>query len=255
MTALYDLRERTALITGGAQGIGFGIALELARAGSRVLIANRDLQKANSAAKRIMDLTAGQASALSIDVTDAQSVRQCVEAAIDQCHGIDVLVNNAGIHCENIKQVSTTEHFDRCLDVNLLGAWRVSQAIVPHFKARKGGRIINIASINGRRPWAGTPAYSASKAALINLTQSLAITLGADRINVNAVCPGGIITAMAEAFKRDRPNILIEIVRSRTLKRVLQPEDIGLAVVFFASSQAQHITGQSLNVDCGSVMS
>jgi NAD(P)-dependent dehydrogenase (short-subunit alcohol dehydrogenase family) len=164
-------------------------------------------------------------------------------------------VNNAGIHCEKIGQLSTVEHFDKCLDVNLLGIWRMTQALVPHFKAHGGGKVVNIASVNGRKPWADTPAYSASKAAAINLTQSLAITLAPDNINVNAVCPGGVMTAMADAFISERPHIADDIIRARLLKRPLLAEDIGHAVVFFASAMARNITGQSLNVDGGYVLS
>ena len=129
------------------------------------------------------------------------------------------------------------------------------QALLPHLKNQGGGKIINIASINGRKPWIDTPAYSASKAALINLTQSLASQLGASSINVNAVCPGGVMTPMADAFKQDKPTLSEGIINARVLKRELLPEDIGRAVVFLASPQARNITGQSLNVDGGTVMS
>ena len=136
-----------------------------------------------------------------------------------------------------------------------MGIWRMVVGLVPHFKTHKSGNIINIASINGRTPWADTPAYSASKAAAINLTQSLAINLGSENINVNAVCPGGVMTAMAEHFSQNKEELLRDIVDERVLKRVLSPEDIGHAVVFFASSGAKNITGQSLNVDGGCVLS
>jgi NAD(P)-dependent dehydrogenase (short-subunit alcohol dehydrogenase family) len=250
---MYDLTGQVALVTGAAQGIGFGIALELARAGSYVVIADRDLPKAGTAAEEIKRQGL-EASASSLDVTDEASVRACVQTAIQRLSRIDILVNNAGIHCEKLGQLSTMEHFDKCFGVNLFGVWRITRELLPHFKAQGSGKIINIASINGRKPWADTPAYSASKAAVINLTQSLAITLGADRINVNAVCPGGVMTAMADQFKQERPNIGEGIIRSRLLKRALLPEDIGRAVVFFASPQARNITGQALNVDGGAVM-
>jgi NAD(P)-dependent dehydrogenase (short-subunit alcohol dehydrogenase family) len=139
--------------------------------------------------------------------------------------------------------------------VNLLGVWRVTQALVPHLKTQGGGKIVNIASINGRKPMVGAPGYSASKAALMNLTQSLATELAAYNINVNAVCPGGVMTAMADLFKPDMPDIGEAIIQSRLLKRELLPEDIGYAVVFLASAQARNITGQALNVDGGCVLS
>lgn len=251
---MSDLSGYVALITGGAQGIGRGIALEMARAGSRVVIANRNLEKANTTADDMRKM-GHEVIASYLDVTNEESVQSCVQGAIERFSRIDVLVNNAGVHCEKIGQLSTIEHFTRCFDVNLYGVWRMTMALLPHFRAQRGGRIVNIASINGRRPWVDTPAYSASKAALINLTQSLATTLGADNINVNAVCPGGVMTAMADFFKADRPDIQDRILSQRALKRDLLPEDIGRAVVFFASFHARNITGQSLNVDGGTVMS
>jgi NAD(P)-dependent dehydrogenase (short-subunit alcohol dehydrogenase family) len=250
---MYNLSNRVALVTGAAQGIGLGIALELAKAGSRIVVADRDLPKAEGAVAELHN-SGATAIAVAVDVTNAASVNGCVRAALEQFSAVDVLVNNAGIHCEKLGQPSTEEHFHRCLDVNLVGVWRMTQALVPHFKARREGKIINIASIDGRKPWAQTPAYSASKAALINLTQSLAIDLGVHNINVNAVCPGGVMTGMADAFQRDFPALRDHIINSRPLKRALSPEDVGKAVLFFASSHAANITGQALNVDGGAVM-
>jgi 3-oxoacyl-[acyl-carrier protein] reductase len=249
-----SLEDRAALITGGAQGIGRGIALELARAGARVVIADRDLPGAQTAADEMRSL-GHKVAALRVDVTQDASVAECAREAIGQFGRIDILVNNAGIHCEKIGETSTVDQFNRCLDVNLLGVWRMSQALIPHFREQGGGKIVNVASINGRRPWVDTPGYSASKAAVINLTQALAMKLGADNINVNAVCPGGVMTAMADAFTHDRKVFEDELMQSRLLKRPLLPEDIGHAVVFLASPQARSITGQAINVDGGAVLS
>lgn len=251
---VFDVTGRVALVTGAAQGIGLGIALELARAGIRVVMGDRNQQKAQEAIERSEDLAAN-AIACFLDVTEEKSISDTVRAALDQFSRIDILVNNAGIHCERIDQISTVDQFNRCWDVNLLGVWRVTQALLPHFRRNGGGRIINIASVNGRKPMRGAPGYSASKAALINVTQSLAAELGPDNINVNAICPGGVITAMADHFRNDIPDIEESIMRARVLKRELLPEDIGRAVLFFASDYARCITGQALNVDCGSVMS
>jgi NAD(P)-dependent dehydrogenase (short-subunit alcohol dehydrogenase family) len=252
---MYEFTAQCALVTGGAQGIGFGISSELTRAGCQVIIANRNLPKAEAAAAELR-AAGGSASALELDVTNDESVQRCVAEALKRCERIDILVNNAGIHCEHLERVSTIEHFERCFDVNLYGIWRMTQALVPHFKAQGGGKVVNIASINGRKPWVDTPAYSASKAAAINLTQSLASKLAAYNINVNAVCPGGVMTAMADFFWKDKlEEMRQKMIDTRPLKREMKPEDIGYAVVFLASSRARSITGQSLNVDCGMVMS
>lgn len=148
------------------------------------------------------------------------------------------------------------------------------QTIIPHFRAQKSGSIINIASVNGRQPWPYAPAYSASKAALINLTRALAVTLGKDNVNVNAVCPGTVITPMAEElvqrsttlqnegtipndldFLKDLHSLREHVLGLSPLKRSLSAQDVGHAVVFFASPRSQSITGQALNVDCGVLMS
>src|SRR5579862_8197677 len=252
--AMGELSGQMALVTGAAQGIGLAIAMELARAGAQVVVADRDLVKAAAAASQIRESRI-DAIAMNLDVTRDESIHDGVRAALLRFPDLSILVNNAGIHCENTDRVSTIEHFTRCFDVNLFGIWRMSQALAPHFKARGGGKIVNIASINGRKPWAQTPAYSASKAAVINLTQSMAMTLGEANINVNAVCPGGILTAMADAFTQDREAFQQEMIRPRALKRPLSAQDIAHAVVFLASPRARNITGQALNVDGGAVMS
>jgi NAD(P)-dependent dehydrogenase (short-subunit alcohol dehydrogenase family) len=251
---MCSLKGQAALVTGGAQGIGRGIVLELARAGCRVAIADRNLPEARAAADE-MRSSGYEVIALSVDVTDEKAVTDCVDQAVSHFGQIDILVNNAGIHCEKVGEPSTVEQFNRCLDVNLLGVWRMTQALIPHFRQHRMGKIVNIASINGRRPWVDTPGYSASKSAVINLTQALAMKHGSDNINVNAVCPGGVMTAMADAFTNDRKAMEEEMIQSRLLKRPLLPEDIGHAVVFLASPHARSITGQAINVDGGTVLS
>lgn len=249
----FELYGKTAFVTGASQGLGRGIALQLAKAGANVVIADLNYQKATLVVDEIKAL-GPDAIAVECDVTDEKSIKACREASLTHFLQMEILVNNAGIHSEKIDSPSTVEQFNQCLDVNLIGVWRVVQAFIPHFKQQGHGTIINIASVNGRKPWVDTPAYSASKAGVINLTQSLATTLGPDNINVNAVCPGGVITAMADAFTDDRDAMQSRMANARPLKRALSPEDIGKAVVFFASPMARNITGQSLNVDGGVVL-
>jgi NAD(P)-dependent dehydrogenase (short-subunit alcohol dehydrogenase family) len=252
--SMEDLAGKAALVTGGAQGIGLGIVRELARQGSRVVIADRNEEQAHKARDEIVS-TGHEAIAVTLDVTDELSIHRALERVMQRFTRIDILVNNAGIHCEELGKPSTVEHFERCFDVNLYSVWRMVQALLPHFIAQGAGTIINIASIDGRKPWADTPAYSASKAALINLTRSLAAKLGAHGINVKAVCPGGVMTAMADQFTADWHTLADDIIQSRALKRALTAEDIGQTVVFLASARARKITGQALNVDGGTVMS
>jgi NAD(P)-dependent dehydrogenase (short-subunit alcohol dehydrogenase family) len=198
-----------------------------------------------------------------MDVADADSVRAAVEDALRRLPAIHVLVNNAGVVQDRIGMETGEADFDRCYAVNLKGIWNVTTALLPHFRERGGGHIVNIASIAGRRGGAALAPYSASKAAAISLTQSLADALGRDNVNVNAVCPGLLWTPMWEKIEGMlRSDDTLEVVGQRVafdayiqancpLGREQTPEDIGFAVVFLASDEARNITGQSLNVDGG----
>jgi meso-butanediol dehydrogenase/(S,S)-butanediol dehydrogenase/diacetyl reductase len=261
-----DLGNKVALVTGGGQGIGRGIAIELARAGADVIVAQRHTKFAEAVAQEIA-ASGRKAIALPIDVCDESSVSECVESALLQFPRIDILVNNAGVAQENFYGETELATFDLCYEVNLRGAWCVVSRLIPHFRRYGSGKIINISSINGRVGDPQLPAYSASKAALISLTQSLAGILGPDNVNVNAVCPGPIWTAQQENHRRlamRRGEIDATRVNSRefykgfidkiALRRVATPQDVGFAVVFLASENARSITGQALNVDCGMAM-
>lgn len=243
------LSGKTAFVTGAAQGIGFGIATQLARVGCTIVIADLNRDRAQIAADALRQ-DSFQALGLEVDITDDASVEAGVSASINQFGHVDILVNNAGIHVEKVGETSTIDQFRACHEVNLYGAWRTAQAFIPHFRMLGGGRIVNIASTNGQLPWVDTPGYSASKAGMINLTRSMALELGVDNINVNSVCPGSVLTPMADPFFEDKENFLERMVARRAIKRELSPLDIGGAVVFFASELSSMVSGQSLNV-CG----
>lgn len=254
------LDNKVALITGGGRGIGRGIAMMLAAAGADIVIADLNCDNTASVVKEI-EAMGRKALGIQCDVTDTGSIKQGVQAAINYFEHIDVLVNNAGI-CpvedwreENMDQCD--EDMDRCYQLNLKSVWQVSNALIPHFGTLSGGKIINIASPAGRQGSAICPAYSASKAAVINLTQSFAKKLGPDNINVNAICPGLVKTTMTEAYPAlsGNPNFFDDFAKEHTcLKRMVTEEDIAKAVTFLSSSLANNITGQSLNVDGGFVM-
>jgi NAD(P)-dependent dehydrogenase (short-subunit alcohol dehydrogenase family) len=254
---MLDLRGRVALVTGSTRGIGFGIARELARAGGRVVVTGRERDRAGHAAREIEQL-GNEALGLTLDVTDCDSVNKCVAAAIEHFSRIDILVNNAAVFQSRLGLDLDDLGFNRCLDVNITGAWRMVRAIVPHFRDECGGRIVNIASMGGRKGVALAPAYCASKAALINLTQSLAVSLGPYNINVNTVCPAAVPTAMQdeiEALRRAAAAEPLGPPPTRAMAGCLTATDIGRAVAFLASDYASAITGQALNVDLGTVMS
>lgn len=251
---MKPLANKTAFVTGGAQGLGKGIALELAKAGADIIIADLNSDKVESVVMEIKAL-GRDAIAVQLDVTDATAIESGVQQALKHFSKVDILVNNAGIDIEG-PSATTSEQFDLTYAVNTNGVWQVSNALVPHFKANQSGKIINIASIAGRRGQAAVPAYGASKAAVISLTQSLACALGPDNINVNAVCPGVVKTPLTitASESRSAPDLFENYTAVTQLKRDLTAEDIGCAVVFFASEQARNITGQSLNVDGGYCM-
>ena len=254
---MYDLKHRVAFITGGAQGIGRAIAVELAKAGADIVIAQRDINKVADAIEEIKSI-GREALAVQVDVTDKLSIKDGVKKALGQFDTIDILVNNAG-YAESMAEATTLDDLDRCYDVNLKGVWRVTSELVPHFKANKSGKIINISSTAGRIGSAELMAYGASKAALNNLTQSLACELGPYKVNVNAICPALIRTEMSE---KTLPTLGIntsddydKFVKGFTLLNcVLVPEDVANAVVFFASPASNNITGQILNVDGGGLL-
>lgn len=257
------LEGRVAIVTGGGRGIGRGIVQVLSREGASVVIADIDQENAQRTAAEIQQ-AGGKAVVVRVDVTDASSAAAGVAAAIEAFGRMDILVNNAGVAGEHVGGGSiTADDWDACYEVNLKGSWIMSRAAVAHFKGSGGGKIVNIASIAGRRGGAGLAHYCASKAGVISLTQSLARDLGPSNINVNAVCPGLLWTDMwrqlEAAIGHDATPEVVErrrvfdsfIAQNCPLRREQTPEDIGQAVAFFASDEARNITGQSLNVDGG----
>lgn len=249
------LNGKVAIVTGAARGIGRGIALQLARAGVSVCVADLNSASAKHVVDEIGELKR-DAIALELDVTHVESVERCVAQAIERFRHVDILVNNAGVFQRRLGLELNEDGFSECMDVNVTGMWRMVRALVPHLRAQAGGRIINIASVGGRRGVGFAPAYCASKAAVINLTQSLALALSSDNITVNTVCPGAVATAMQEEIKAALRGQSASQCNElpAPLAGPLTADDIGHAVVFFASDCARNITGQALNVDRGELM-
>ncbi len=259
---MIDLSGRVALVTGAGRGIGRGIALALAEAGAEVALADVDLASAEQTAKEV-EARGRRALVVRLDVTDARSVRQGVERALASLGKIDILVNNAGVVPDHLGDAADEADYDRCYQVNQKGIWNVTSALVPHFKQRGEGRIVNIASIAGRKGAGLLAPYAASKAAAISLTQSFAGALGAHNVNVNAICPGLLWTDMWRklegAIRGTTESSVIDeraafdayIQQNCPLRREQTPEDIGNAVAFLVSDRARNITGQALNVDGG----
>ncbi len=259
MTVPIDFEGRVAVVTGAMGGIGQAIAQRLEEAGARVARLDLDL----------VDSDAG-VTLTPCDVTSPESVKRAAEAVMREFGRVDVLVNNAGVASRTGMPFTRLEASDwqMCWDVNVVGTFNVSAAFADQMIARREGCIINIASVSGRTGFQTSPPYSASKAAVINFTQVMARDLASQGVRVNAICPGMVFTPFYHAQRiaaAERDPALLDVsdeeffeAKARSiipLGRGQQPVDIANAVVFLSSSLASSITGQSLNVDGGLVMS
>ncbi|MGB5619722.1 MAG: SDR family NAD(P)-dependent oxidoreductase [Desulfobacterales bacterium] len=244
------LEGKNAIVTGGSQGIGAAIAQDLAREGANVCLTYRKHEEeAQKYAEKIRGL-GRKALALKCDIASFKDAAATVQAAIEAFGSLQVLVNNAGMNWDGVSWKMTEEQWDRVIEVNLKGYFNFIRHTAPIFKERKYGKIINITSINGLRGKFGQMNYSASKAGIVGLTKSLSKELGAFGVNVNAVAPGLIETAMLrESEARDK--IIDMAMAEIVLKRVGQPEDLAYVVSFLASDKARHITGEVIKVDGG----
>lgn len=246
-----SLVGRTALVTGGAKGIGRACCLSLAQAGAHVAV---NYLSSDAAARETAELVrqAGVRSHLvRADVTSPEQVAAMVQEATDALGPIDLLVNNAGVFHFLSHDETTLEVWRKTLDVNLTGAYLVAWAVKQSMIERRFGRIVNIASIAGLRARPMSIAYAASKAGLIGLTKSTAEALAKHNIRVNAIAPGLIDTEILSGVSQER---LDAIVDSTPLGRIGRSEDVADAALFLLSDQSSFMTGQTLVVCGGRVM-
>lgn len=242
---------QTAVITGAAHGIGRAIALRLAGEGAAIAILDLDAKGAEETAALIRK-TGGRAFATGADITDMESLTAAIDAAEAALGPIGILVNNAAYTAAGDLAGISLDGWHREIDVNVNGTYHCLRALLPKMQARGGGVVVNIASVNGVR-YFGNPAYSAAKAALINLTQSVASEYGKHGIRCNAVLPGSVRTDnITWKIRQERdPQVFTKLARWYPLGRVAEPEDVAKAVSFLASDEASYITGVSLPVDGG----
>jgi NAD(P)-dependent dehydrogenase (short-subunit alcohol dehydrogenase family) len=248
------LADKVALISGGGaagEGIGNGraAAMLLARAGSKVMVADRDLKLAERTAAMIAE-EGGTAAAMSADVTVEADCRKLAEATLDRFGRLDFLDNNVGIGSRGSVVEEKPEQYRRVMQVNVESMFLLSKYAIPAMiKTARGGAIVNISSISALRP-RGLTTYTTSKAAIIGLTRAMAVDHGRDNIRVNCICPGPMYTpmvyarGMSEAARANR-------ARASVLKREGTGWDVGHAVKFLLSDHARYITGQVLVVDGG----
>ena len=249
----FDLTGKVALITGASRGIGEAIALACSKAGAKTVLASRKQADLDRVAQRIRD-AGGEALAMAAHTGDPAAITAVVEKATSAFGGIDVVVNNAATN-PHFGPILTAEEgqWDKILDVNVKGYFRVAKACVESMKARGGGKIINMASVAGLEPQPMMGVYSVSKAAVLMLTKVLAAELAPFNIQVNAIAPGFVKTKFSAALWQN-PQINQAILDLIPQKRMAEPEEIAGLAVYLASPASSFVTGSTFRIDGGQLV-
>jgi 2-hydroxycyclohexanecarboxyl-CoA dehydrogenase len=244
------LDGKTAVVTGGASGIGKATTFELARCGVRVILADID-EKGGAAAQKEAQAAGLRVEYLRVDLTDAASVDQFAEQALKQAGRVDILVNTAGWGRAQPFLENPPEFWDRVIAINLMGPIRLTRRLLPPMFEARAGRIINVASDAGRVGSLGETVYSAAKGGLIAFTKSLAREAARYNVNVNCVCPGPTDTPLWQAVPEKLRDAFIKAIPFR---RVGKPQEVADAIIFFAGARSDYVTGQVLSVSGGLTM-
>ena len=250
------LKNRVAIVTGGSSGIGRAVCMEFVKEGAKVVVA--DVQEYPKPGKyhdrdvtrpvmEEVDKIGGKGLFVRTDMGDEASVRNLIQEAASHFGRVDILVNNAGIFIPGDSQTLAVADWDKVIGVNIRGLFLSTKFVIPHLKDSNAGRIINVASVHAFHGGGG-PAYAPAKAGVLNLTRDTAIEVGAHGITVNAICPGYIETPIQDYLTQEQ---IADCLEKTPLPRLGLPSDIGRAAVFFASDDAEWITGAALPVDGG----
>jgi len=242
---LFDLKGKAALVTGGNGGIGLGMAQALAAAGAKVAIAGRDKQKNDAALKTLKGI------AIAADILDERPCRGMVAEAAERLGRLDILVNNAGINIRKRPEEYSLDEFRRVLDSNLTSAFVASQAVYSHMRRAGGGKIVNIGSMMSIFGASFVAAYGSSKGAIVQLTRALACAWAKDNIQVNAVLPGWIDTALTQRARKEIGGLHERVVARTPAGRWGTPEDMGGIAVFLCSRASDFVTGTAIPIDGG----
>ena len=247
-----QLKNRCVVITGAGSGIGRACALEFAKAGAHVVVADINLQTAQETVA-LISVGSGEAIAFQVDVSKPASVNDLVDQILKQFSSIHTLVNNAAIQINKTAEDTSFEEWNLQLSVNLGGVFLCSKYFLPHLRKTRGS-IVNMSSVNGFFVEPTCAGYCATKAAIIGLTKAMAIDHGKEGIRVNCICPGYIDAGLAEGYFQSQPDpakARAEAGKLHALWRIGRPEEVGRVAVFLASDDASFVTGASMVVDGG----
>lgn len=245
------LKDKTAIITGGARGIGYAIAQEFVNEGADVVLLDVAFPEDFDTKASLLRNKGKKVIAKTVDITNTNATQQVIDEAAAELGKIDILVNNAGITRDRLLVRMTEEDWDAVLSVNLKGCFNTIRTASRYMAKQRNGKIINISSVVGLIGNFGQANYAASKAGLIGLTKSVAKELASRNVNVNCIAPGFVETEMTAKLTNEQRMALLNLV---PLKRGSNPEEIAGIVAFLASEKANYITGQVISVDGGMVM-
>jgi len=253
------IKDRVALVAAGSKGIGFAVALELAREGAGVFLCSRDEKRASEAAQKIHDETGATVAGIGADVTDDQAVNHFVSLAQERAGRIDILITNAGGPPTSSFADSDLDAFRKAFELNALSAIRLAKLVLPGMREQKWGRIVNITSVSSKQPIDGLLYSNTVRAALTGWAKTVSNEVAVDNVTVNNVAPGYTLTgrqeelaeARSKALGKSKEEIIATWATQGPMGRIGQPEEIAAAVTFLASERASYITGVTLQVDGG----
>jgi len=240
------LANQVAIVTGGGSGIGKAIAAAFVREGCKVVITGRNADKLNHAAREI----GTGCLAVPADVGNPQDIQPLVEATLAGFGGINTVVNNAGVLLAGTAESLTEDDWQQTFNINVLGVWRLSRAVLPHLRAAGGGSIINLGSVLSTLGARNRVAYAASKGAVLQITRAMAVDHALEKIRVNCICPAIVETDMVAGFGMDA-TARAQRLAMHPIGHFGQPEDVSGLAVFLASDESKWITGAAYNVDGG----
>lgn len=243
-----NLKNKSAIVTGGSMGIGAAIALKLAECGANVAINYRKHKEEAEEVINQINAMGVKGLLVQADISNFEDAARMIETATKEFGGIDILVNNAGINWDGVIWKMSEEQWDSVININLKGYFNYIRAVAPIFREQKSGKIVNITSINGMRGKFGQSNYTASKAGIIGLTKTVARELGKYGINVNAIAPGLIETDM---MKNADESVRTAAIADIVINRIGQPEEVANVTAFLCSDLSRHITGECIKVDGG----